>query len=92
MGAIEDAVASSSTSGVEKAKASAGEEDEDEEEEETEVVLSMEDLEEAAFKDYDAGGYSPPRITDPEKLIELQVNGLGDGVDNCHSKLSKTDE
>jgi hypothetical protein len=37
------------------------------------VVLSMEDLEEAAYNDYEAGNYSPVRITDTEKLLELQA-------------------
>jgi len=46
--------------------------DEEEVDEEEEVVLTMEDLEEAAYKDYEAGSYSPERITEPEKLIELQ--------------------
>ena len=41
---------------------------------ESEIVLTLEDLEEASYKEYEAGGYSPPRITDPDKLLELRVS------------------
>jgi len=44
-----------------------------EEPDDEEVVLSMEDLEEAAYNDYEAGSYTPPRINDPDKMLELQA-------------------
>ena len=47
-------------------------------------MLTMEDLEEASYKDYEAGSYSPPRITESDKLIELQVSGRGN---SCLSPL-----
>ena len=82
-GGSTDDVAGPSTSAGQLAAASKSEdgsskqdkgEEEEEEVDETDIVLSLEDLEEAAYKEYEAGSYSPPRITDPEKLLELRVS------------------
>ena len=62
-----------STSGAGEKEEEKKAEDEEEEVDESEIVLSLEDLEEASYKEYEAGGYSPPRITDPDKLLELRV-------------------